>query len=196
MPQRAVEIILMRQLASYLAMPIMLFDPDGNLLYYNEPAEAILGRRFDETGEMSLEEWYSLFELIAENGSPVPLQARPLVIALQKLPGGAQRVLAAEVRRHPQEDRVDRLPAGGAGTEASGGGRDPVGGGPAHESNAVGYPRLAWRPPGRRPSATAGTPRASKCAAPTAPAWSSTPARASDASARRSGPRQGVWTCC
>jgi PAS domain-containing protein len=75
----------MRQLASYLAMPIMLFDPAGNLLYYNEPAEAILGRRFDETGEMSLEEWYSLFELIAENGSPVPHQARPLVIALQKL---------------------------------------------------------------------------------------------------------------
>jgi PAS domain-containing protein len=84
MSQRAVEIILMRQLASYLAMPIMLFDPDGNLLYYNEPAETIVGRRFDETGEMSLEEWYALFELSGENGSPVPMQARPLVVALQK----------------------------------------------------------------------------------------------------------------
>ena len=84
MPQRAVEIILMRQLASYLAMPIMLFDPAGTLLYYNEPAETILGRRFDETGEMSLDEWYSLFDLTAEDGSPVPLNARPLVIALQQ----------------------------------------------------------------------------------------------------------------
>ena len=84
MPQRAVEIILMRQLASYLAMPIMLFDPAGNLLYYNEPAEAIVGRRFDETGELSLDEWYSLFELTTEDGSPVPLEARPLVIALQQ----------------------------------------------------------------------------------------------------------------
>src|SRR5262245_32254189 len=84
-PQRAVEIILMRQLASYLAMPIMLFDPDGNLLYYNEPAEAIVGQRFEETGELSLEEWYKVFELTAENGSPFPLQARPLVIALEKL---------------------------------------------------------------------------------------------------------------
>lgn len=84
MPQRAVEIILMRQLASYLAMPIMLFDPAGTLLYYNEPAEAILGRRFDEAGELSLDEWYSLFDLTAENGSPVPLNARPLVIALQQ----------------------------------------------------------------------------------------------------------------
>ena len=65
MSQKAVELILMRQLASYLAMPILLFDPAGNLLYYNEPAEAILGRRFDETGQ-------------------IPLEARPLVIALQK----------------------------------------------------------------------------------------------------------------
>jgi PAS domain-containing protein len=84
MAQNAVEIILMRQLASYLAMPIMLFDPAGNLLFYNEPAETILGRRFDETGEIPLEEWYSAIELTDEGGSPLPLAARPLVIALQE----------------------------------------------------------------------------------------------------------------
>jgi PAS domain-containing protein len=84
MPQRPVEIILMRQLASYLAMPIMVFDPAGNLLFYNEPAEAILGRRFDETGEIALEDWYTIIDLTSEDGSPLPLEDRPLVIALQK----------------------------------------------------------------------------------------------------------------
>jgi PAS domain-containing protein len=84
MSQKAVEIILMRQLASYLAMPILLFDPAGNLLFYNEPAEIIIGRRFDETGEMSLDEWYTIIELTGEDGSFVPLHTRPLVIALQK----------------------------------------------------------------------------------------------------------------
>ena len=34
-------------------MPIFLVDTEGNLLYYNEPAEAILGRRFSETGANS-----------------------------------------------------------------------------------------------------------------------------------------------
>ena len=83
MSQKAVELILMRQLASYLAMPIFLVDPAGRLLYYNEPAETVLGRRFDETGEMPLEAWPSLFKLTAEDGSPLPTEARPLVIALQ-----------------------------------------------------------------------------------------------------------------
>ena len=83
MPQRPVEIILMRQLASYLAMPILLFDPEGNLLFYNEPAETILGRRFDETGEIPLKEWYAMIDPLAEDGTPLPLEARPLVIALQ-----------------------------------------------------------------------------------------------------------------
>ena len=82
MPQKPVEIILMRQLAGYLAMPIMLFDPHGNLLFYNEPAEAILGRRFDETGTIPLEEWYAMIEPTEEDGSPLPLETRPLIIAL------------------------------------------------------------------------------------------------------------------
>lgn len=84
MAQRAVELILMRQLASYLALSILLFDAEGNLLFYNEPAEMFLGRRFDETGEMALEEWYAIFKLMDEDGAPLPLEARPLVIALQK----------------------------------------------------------------------------------------------------------------
>jgi PAS domain-containing protein len=84
MSQKAVEIILMRQLASYLAMPVLLYDPAGTLLFYNEPAEAIFNLRFDETGELRLEEWSSLVHLTAEDGSPLPLEERPSVIALQQ----------------------------------------------------------------------------------------------------------------
>ncbi len=84
MAQKDVEVILMRQLASYLAMPIFLVDPSGNLLFYNEPAEALLGRRYDETGEMSLSEWSTIFTPTDEAGAAVPADALPLVIALQK----------------------------------------------------------------------------------------------------------------
>ncbi len=50
-----IQIILTRQLGAYLSVPLFIFDPKGNLIFYNEPAEAILGRRFDETGTLSLE---------------------------------------------------------------------------------------------------------------------------------------------
>ena len=84
MPQQAIEVILMRQLASCLAMPIFLVDPGGNLLFYNEPAEALLGRRYEETGEMPLEEWARIFHPASADGSPLPPEALPLVIALQQ----------------------------------------------------------------------------------------------------------------
>ena len=51
----------MKQVASYLAVPIFLVDPVGTLIFYNEPAEALLGLRYDETGDMPLEEWGTVF---------------------------------------------------------------------------------------------------------------------------------------
>jgi PAS domain-containing protein len=84
MSQKAVELILMRQLASSLAMPIFLVDPAGDLLFYNEPAEQLLGSRYDETGEMSVGQWSSLFTPIGEDGAPLPGEALPLNIALHK----------------------------------------------------------------------------------------------------------------
>jgi PAS domain-containing protein len=84
MAQHSIEVILMRQLASCLAMPILLVDPAGTLLFYNEPAERLLGRRYEETGEMPLATWTRLFRLTTEDGSPLALEARPLIIALQQ----------------------------------------------------------------------------------------------------------------
>ncbi|HXH21323.1 MAG TPA: hypothetical protein VNN10_04780 [Dehalococcoidia bacterium] len=83
-PQKAVEIILTRQLASYLAMPVFLVDPGGNLLYYNEPAEAVLGHRYEEHGELTAEEWSTIWEQTDDEGKPLPPEELPLMIALTK----------------------------------------------------------------------------------------------------------------
>jgi PAS domain-containing protein len=83
-PQLQVEVILMKQLASYLATPIFVVDPVGNLVYFNEPAEGILGLRYDETGDMPLEEWSSIFTPTNERGEPLPPDELPLVCALEQ----------------------------------------------------------------------------------------------------------------
>ena len=82
MPHREIEVILARQLASYLSMPIFIVDPEGNLAFYNEPAESILGRRFEETGEMPAAEWSTIFTPTDEEGAPLPSETLPLMIAL------------------------------------------------------------------------------------------------------------------
>ncbi|GJM29932.1 MAG: hypothetical protein DHS20C17_25670 [Cyclobacteriaceae bacterium] len=65
-------------------MPIFIVDPDGTLLYYNEPAELILGIRFEENGEMPADEWSTIFTPTNQDGSDLPPEELPLMIALTK----------------------------------------------------------------------------------------------------------------
>jgi hypothetical protein len=82
--QHPVELILTKQLASYLAMPVFLVDPGGDLLFYNEPAERILGCRYDEVGEMDQATWASAFQAADDDGVPIPPERIPLAIALSE----------------------------------------------------------------------------------------------------------------
>jgi PAS domain-containing protein len=79
-----IQIILTRQLAGYLSVPLFLVDPKGNLLFYNEAAEALLGRRFEDTGAMPAEEWASAFAPVDSSGQPIPPEDLPLMITLKK----------------------------------------------------------------------------------------------------------------
>jgi PAS domain-containing protein len=82
MSQKEIEQILIRQLASYLAMAVLIVDADGNLVFYNEPAEQILGSRFDETGEMAATDWATAWAPTDEAGTALAPEALPLWIAL------------------------------------------------------------------------------------------------------------------
>ncbi len=77
-----VELILMRQLASYLATPIFLVDADGTLVFYNEAAEGLLGRRFEDLPEMGRDEWLQAFQPHQLDGSPLSPDDNPLPAAL------------------------------------------------------------------------------------------------------------------
>src|ERR1700730_16309928 len=79
-----IQIILTRQLAGYISVPLFLVDPTGNLLFYNEPAEVILGQRFEETGARSAEVWSSAFTPEDKDGNPIPPEDLPLMITITK----------------------------------------------------------------------------------------------------------------
>ncbi len=82
MPAQPIELILARQFGDSLSMPVFLVDPEGNLLFYNEPAEGIFGLRFGDTGGMRVEEWATIFRPSDSHGNPIPPEDLPLVQTL------------------------------------------------------------------------------------------------------------------
>jgi PAS domain-containing protein len=84
MSRNPIEIIVLKQFASCLAIPIFVIGPTGHLLYFNESAEPLLGQRFDEVGDLGLEEWGQLAPTFDEFGEPFKPEKRPLVLALNE----------------------------------------------------------------------------------------------------------------
>ena len=79
-----IELILVRHLASTLTIPTFLVDVEGTLVFYNEAAEGLLGRRFDEAGEMAFEDWTAAYAVRDKSGRLVRSEEIPLVRALRE----------------------------------------------------------------------------------------------------------------
>jgi PAS domain-containing protein len=98
--QQSVEMILVRQLASYLFVPVLVFDTTETVIFYNEPAERILGVRFEETGRIDREEVDRLAELSVDPSAGPDDLERPLETALrQRRPAHARRWLLRRADR-------------------------------------------------------------------------------------------------
>ena len=77
-------LILAREFATRLATPMFVADAEGTLVFYNEPAEELLGRTFADAGEIAAEEWGSLFEVERLDGAPMALEEMPGGISLRE----------------------------------------------------------------------------------------------------------------
>lgn len=79
-----IELILLRQVGGYLATPMFVVDEDGTLEYYNEPAELLLGHRYEETGQMPLDEWGPMWAPTRPDGSAMPPDELPIAVAVRE----------------------------------------------------------------------------------------------------------------
>jgi PAS domain-containing protein len=82
--QKPIELILARNLMASLSTPAFLVDEDGVLVFFNEAAGVLLGKRFEEVGKMGPEEWGSAFGPFDDGGNPIPFERLPLTIALRQ----------------------------------------------------------------------------------------------------------------
>jgi PAS domain-containing protein len=89
---RNLVLILARQFAAQLATAVFLVDADGTLIFYNEAAERLLGKRFVEGRGMTVDEWSTEFRPRRDSGEHVPLEQLPIGVAI--------------VRREPAHDEL------------------------------------------------------------------------------------------
>jgi PAS domain-containing protein len=90
--QLPIELILLRQVASYLEMPMLLVGADGELLFFNEPAGALLGQRFEDVGEVPMADWVRGFRPADEDGRQMSPYAVSVIVALQTQQAAHDRV--------------------------------------------------------------------------------------------------------
>ena len=69
---------------SALSSPAFLVDEGGLLVFFNEAAEALLGRGFDEVGHVGPAEWGGLFGPYDEDGETIPYEELPVVQAVRR----------------------------------------------------------------------------------------------------------------
>jgi PAS domain-containing protein len=79
-----VVLIVARELASNLPTPVFLVDARGYVVFYNEPAEAILGRAFSEFGEIPADEWRLLFSPETPAGTAAGVDELPSAFAFRE----------------------------------------------------------------------------------------------------------------
>jgi PAS domain-containing protein len=81
--QKPLELILARNLMSSLSTPAFLVDEGGVLVFYNEAAGVLLGRRFEELGTVGQSEWGAMFGPFDPDGEAIPYDDLPLVSAVR-----------------------------------------------------------------------------------------------------------------
>jgi len=84
-PQRSLQLIMARELAEIIASPVFLVDSKGVLVYYNEPAEEVLGLRYAEAGPLAPEDWGTRWKPETLDGEPITLETLPLTVAVTQL---------------------------------------------------------------------------------------------------------------
>jgi len=76
-------LILARNLVASITVPGFVTDGEGDVVFYNDAAGRLLGRRFDDTGRLTREEWSEIGPFDAA-GNRLDWDALPLTTALRE----------------------------------------------------------------------------------------------------------------
>jgi PAS domain-containing protein len=93
----SLPLILARELSANLATPMFLIDGEGNLVYFNEAAELMLGRTFGEMGAISANEFGTRLQLAELDGTPMRRRDSPAGVAFLRRQPSHRTLLATSL---------------------------------------------------------------------------------------------------
>jgi PAS domain-containing protein len=82
--QKHLVLIIARELAANLATPTVIADEEGTVVFYNEPAEQLVGRKFAESVEMPMDDWTRSLMPRTRESKPLPPERRPAQVAFDE----------------------------------------------------------------------------------------------------------------
>ena len=109
--QKPLELILARNLLTSLSTPAFLVDSDAALVFFNEAAAALLGRSFEDVGQLSAEEWSRDLRPVRRRRQAAGGRRAGDDRVDPGRPPGPREVLDPGGERRDDADRVERLPA-------------------------------------------------------------------------------------
>ena len=109
-PFKHLALILARQFAANLATPTLIADDRGQLIFYNEAAEEVIGRTFAESGEMPLDEWTASFEPRTADDELLPPERRPARMAFDERRAAHERFWITSLDGVEREVAVTAFP--------------------------------------------------------------------------------------
>src|SRR4030095_16499319 len=78
---KSLPLILAREFASNLATPLAVIDEESTLVFFNEPAERIIGESFAELGNLTEAEWRHSFNAGRRDATPLNAEEMPTSFA-------------------------------------------------------------------------------------------------------------------
>jgi PAS domain-containing protein len=108
--QRNLVLILARDFASRLATAVFLVDATGDVIYFNEAAERVLGSPYEEGRTMPAAEWSTAFEPVDEEGQRLRLEDLPLGVAVTRREPAHRELRMRGADGVPREIEVTAFP--------------------------------------------------------------------------------------
>src|SRR5215469_13732540 len=80
----SLPLILARELAANLATPMFLIDGDGILVFFNDAAELMIGKRFGEVGPITAADFGTMLDMAYLDGTPMKRRDSPPGVAFNR----------------------------------------------------------------------------------------------------------------